>query len=921
MAWVIDPDTGLLEYSAGESSSPEGGGGSTVDLSFVTAGAKDILSGAVGASSSGSPVYGSISKKSAATYTPSTSNQTIAAGLYLSGVQTIKGDANLAAANIRAGKSIFGKAGSFTSDATATAADILEGKTAGVNGQMVTGTLVAGGGSMEFYKCVSVDTGVAIAPYQDAKVSGVTAPDGFNGDYIVVDPTNLHTSRIFRQGNYQLGYDHNNKAWCFNEGDVKPDYVSSVFYAKIEGLSTEDGSFSNPIWWDSEGVATSDRTITGDYNTGEAPYDDYNGYEGWNFYVRLKAGVEYTIGMSVPTGDDYWFDWYFYLKDTNGNTIATASEHDTPVTIGGKGINVYLTYTPTEDGLFVIQAQEETNGLETPIACSPAPEISTNPTDELFEQTNWKVGGGKNAGFEVVSAGMTDRIQKFYQIEGNNVGFDSVWQSEDGTLYVWLYEQWASERAYRWYMTTEKNVESGYVYGTRLIYLNDEPLLHPSMYTWDYRNSSSMGDYPVTKITEMSGVSGSPVLTPIEREGRENLGYATWSGLLLEQDENGVYQETDNIKEGMTTDKYIPIPGKVYDATGSIYIPNLYRGEKGVLYGQGESGYFMVEKTYTPVTLTDIRFKTIAHGSGWIYGIDYNGKLYSWGYNSYGNLGIGNTTYRTEPILIPATSGVTFRHVSCGQNHSCAIDTEGYLWTCGNNYYGHLCNGNTTQTNTLTKQGDKKWKWVSARYNNTMLIDEDGYMWVCGYGSNGQLGTGNTSDVRTLTKLGDKKWSKIFGAIDAYRTFALDTDGYLWATGYNNDGSLGIDVGSYVYTFTKVDNQKWKMVATCVAHTLAINAEGYLFGWGKNNIGQLGTGDDEYHYTPFKIGTKKWKWVSAATNASYAIDEYGQLFWFGGDTGYATPYRAFKPTRVDIPGICTQVELANDYSVLMLTNE
>lgn len=51
--------------------------------------------------------------KAATTYTPSTSNQTIAAGTYCSGVQTIKGDANLVAGNIKKGTSIFGVTGSY----------------------------------------------------------------------------------------------------------------------------------------------------------------------------------------------------------------------------------------------------------------------------------------------------------------------------------------------------------------------------------------------------------------------------------------------------------------------------------------------------------------------------------------------------------------------------------------------------------------------------------------------------------------------------------------------------------------------------------------------------------------------------------------------------------------------------------------
>lgn len=52
-------------------------------------------------------------KQAAKTYTPTTTNQTIAAGTYLTGAQTIQGDTNLLAANIKSGVSIFGVLGSF----------------------------------------------------------------------------------------------------------------------------------------------------------------------------------------------------------------------------------------------------------------------------------------------------------------------------------------------------------------------------------------------------------------------------------------------------------------------------------------------------------------------------------------------------------------------------------------------------------------------------------------------------------------------------------------------------------------------------------------------------------------------------------------------------------------------------------------
>ena len=116
---------------------------------FGNAVAANVLSGKTFTASPGLKVKGTMASKEAETITPGVDDQTIAANQYLAGAQTIKGDNNLVAGNIKKDVSIFGVTGTLetggtgtdTSDATASASDILSGKTAYVNGTKVTGTI------------------------------------------------------------------------------------------------------------------------------------------------------------------------------------------------------------------------------------------------------------------------------------------------------------------------------------------------------------------------------------------------------------------------------------------------------------------------------------------------------------------------------------------------------------------------------------------------------------------------------------------------------------------------------------------------------------------------------------------------------------------------------------------------------------
>lgn len=90
-----------------------------MDTSDATAAPGDILSGKTAYTAAGK-VEGIIPTLAAQTIVPGTASRTIAGGQYLGGTQTIQGDTNLVSANIRKGVSLFGVAGSMTSEFKAT---------------------------------------------------------------------------------------------------------------------------------------------------------------------------------------------------------------------------------------------------------------------------------------------------------------------------------------------------------------------------------------------------------------------------------------------------------------------------------------------------------------------------------------------------------------------------------------------------------------------------------------------------------------------------------------------------------------------------------------------------------------------------------------------------------------------------------
>lgn len=155
-----------------------------IDLTKVTASASDVKTGRKFYDSTGTLVTGSVPVKTAATYTPGTADQSIAANQFLTGKQTIKGDSDLKASNIKAGVQIFGVTGTYSEgyDTTISGEFTATGGTSKsvLNSQFQTGdtlrswTLSGPSGSGEIYFAAGLSgsgTGVCVTPSGPQKVS------------------------------------------------------------------------------------------------------------------------------------------------------------------------------------------------------------------------------------------------------------------------------------------------------------------------------------------------------------------------------------------------------------------------------------------------------------------------------------------------------------------------------------------------------------------------------------------------------------------------------------------------------------------------------------------------------------------------------------------------------------------------------
>jgi len=264
--------------------------------------------------------------------------------------------------------------------------------------------------------------------------------------------------------------------------------------------------------------------------------------------------------------------------------------------------------------------------------------------------------------------------------------------------------------------------------------------------------------------------------------------------------------------------------------------------------------------------------------------------LWSWGNNSYGQLGLGNTTSYSSPKQVgalfdwgyPAISGVTNHSVLCNK-------TDGTLWAWGNGSNGGLGTGNDISRSSPVQVGAlTTWGRPSAIRNySAACVKTDGTLWAWGYNASGVLGQNNTISRSSPVQIGAlTTWSKLTTTTQVASLLCTKTDGTLWSWGANAYGQLGqgniVSLSSPVQIGALTD---WVTPALGF-HALCVKTNGTLWAWGANFAGELGLGDTINRSSPVQIGAlTTWSKPSGGNLASACVKTDGTL-WMWGYNGF-----------------------------------
>jgi len=303
-----------------------------------------------------------------------------------------------------------------------------------------------------------------------------------------------------------------------------------------------------------------------------------------------------------------------------------------------------------------------------------------------------------------------------------------------------------------------------------------------------------------------------------------------------------------------------------------------------------------------PADMLMTNSSTVAAGGYQSMALKSDGTVWAWGNNVYGQLGDGTTTNRSTPVQVGGLSGVVA--VAAGAYHSMALKSDGTVWAWGRNFGGSLGDGTTLDRSTPVQVlGLTGVSALAAGRWYGMALKSDGTVWAWGANGYGQLGDGTKANRSTPVQvIGLTGVSAL--AAGELSSMALKSDGTVWTWGYNGYGNLGD--GTTTNRSTPVQVLGLTGVSALAAgydRSMALKSNGTVWAWGMKS----GDGTPTARLTPVQVlGLTGVSALAAGANHSMALKSDGTVWAWGnngaGQLGDGTT-NSYQLTPVQVIGL------------------
>ncbi|XP_073318443.1 X-linked retinitis pigmentosa GTPase regulator-like [Pagrus major] len=271
--------------------------------------------------------------------------------------------------------------------------------------------------------------------------------------------------------------------------------------------------------------------------------------------------------------------------------------------------------------------------------------------------------------------------------------------------------------------------------------------------------------------------------------------------------------------------------------------------------------------------------------------ITENGKLFMFGSNNWGQLGLGSKVTVNKPTCVKALKSEKVQLVACGRNHTLICTAQGKVFASGGNSEGQLGLGDFEERTSFQRiqmfDSHGPIRMLAAGSNTSAALTESGKLFMWGDNTEGQIGLGKESHASSPQEVNVGRpisWV----SCGYYHSALVTVDGALYTFGECDSGKLGLGTDQLprhrVPQLVKTIKEPVVQVACGGGHTVALT-EDDVFTFGLGQFGQLGHGTFIFEsrlprpVEHFKKG--RVCQVTCGENHTAVVTDGGLLYTFG----------------------------------------